>query len=531
MATLYTDIYNCAQDRLEQDAVIFYNEHISFGKLMAHIDTFARHLTERGICQGDVVTLCIPNTPSSAVALYAINKIGAVCQLVHPYIPLPQLKQDMAKTNSKLLIVYDVYTIKNPDLSQLQCDILLSKSSHFMGLGGKVFFAFTRRGIKYNKYDILEQHITGASDNLPCVQFGDDEVAIYLPSGGSTGNPKIIGHRCNSFNLMCAQGYYFLSKPMCEYNVMYSVLPIFHGYGLCMNMHMCLTNGLTNVMTMKFNASSMAHDIVKYKVEILTGVPTMYQKLADNKYFNRADLSSLRECFVGGDSISPQLAEQFDNCLARGGSCGALLGGYGMTEIVAVATVNMLRNNRIGSIGTVLPINEICIAVDRTKVPADTQGEIMLRSELMMVNYVDDDIDFVTIDGKQWLATGDYGYMDSDGYLYYIQRVKNILKVNGVPVFPSVVESVIATVDGVDMCCAIGIPCKKRGQAVKLYIKPTKGANHDKLCRDIMAKASSELIIYARPHAIEIVDSLPISIIGKVDRKKLEELDKLRASN
>ncbi len=527
MATLYTDVYNCAQDRLDQDAMIFYNGHISFGKLMSAIDSFARYLTQRGISQGDVVTLCIPNTPSSAVALYAINKIGAVCQLVHPYIPLPQLKQDMAKTNSKLLIVYDVYTIKNGNLSELDCDILLSKSSHYMGLAGKVFFHLTRRGIQYNKFDILEKHFVGNSDNIPCVEFGDDDIAIYLPSGGSTGNPKIIGHRCHSFNLMCSQGYYFLSRPVPEYKVMYSVLPIFHGYGLCMNMHMCLTNGLTNVMTMKFSANRMAHDIVKYRAEILTGVPTMYQKLADNKYFNRADLSSLRECFVGGDSISPQLAKQFDDCLVRGGSCGALLSGYGMTEIVAVATVNMLRNNRIGSIGTTLPINEICIAVDGKSVPAGTEGEIMLRSELMMVSYVDDDVEFVTIDNKQWLPTGDYGYMDSDGYLYYIQRVKNILKVNGVPVFPSVIESAIAKVAGVDMCCAIGIPCAKRGQAVKLYIKPTKGADHNKLRSDIMNTAAKELIIYARPHAIEIVDSLPISIIGKVDRKKLEQLDKI----
>ncbi len=527
MSTLYTDVYNCAQQRLDQDAFVFYGGHISFAKFISSVDSFARHLTDRGIGKGDVVTLCIPNTPSSAVALYAINKIGAVCQLVHPYIPLPQLEQDISKTNSKLLIVYDVYTIKNPTLLNLHCDILLSKSSHYMGVGGKVFFHITRRGIQYHKYDILEKYFVGEADNIPCVQFGDDDIAIYLPSGGSTGAPKIIGHRCHSFNIMCQQSSYFLSRPVSEYKVMYSVLPIFHGYGLCMNMHMCLTNGFTNVMTMKFNANSMAHDIVKYKVEILTGVPSMYQKLVANRYFNRADLSSVRECFVGGDSASAQLIEQFDSCLARGGSCGALLSGYGMTEIVAVATVNMLCDNKNGSIGKSLPINAVCVTVEGKKVPANVQGEIMLRSQLMMLSYVEGEVQFVEIDGEQWLPTGDYGYIDEEGFVFFVQRVKNILKVNGVPVFPSEIEKAISKVAGVDMCCAIGIPCPIRGQAVKLYIKPHKGFDADKLRADIMSTAYRELIIYARPHAIEIVSELPISIIGKVDRKKIEEIDKI----
>lgn len=524
MDSLYSVLKNTCEQYPNRKAMTFYGRRIKFHKLLSYVDCFAYKLKYYyNINKGDVVTVCMPNAPSATIALYAVNKIGAICNLVHPFVPVEQLRRECNRTNTKLLIIYDVYTLKN-DCHQLDGSILLSDCGYFMGKLAKLYFHRTNKGIKYNFFKSLEKCFVGYYEKFAEYQFDQNEDAIYLPSGGTTGQPKIIRHSVQSFNQLCSYAQFYMSKPVPEYKAMYSVLPIFHGFGLCMNTHMCIMFGMNNVMSIKFNAKHMARSIIKEKVGVLTGVPTMYARLLREKAFYKGNLSSLVECFVGGDTLSTQLANEFDTVLKRQGSQGKLLAGYGLTETIAVCAVNRINDNREQSIGHAVPNAEFLIVKDGKILPCGEVGEILVHSPVMMLGYFGDEQSSIKpFNGKDYLYTGDYGYLDSDGYLYFKQRLKNIIKVNGMTVFPNEIEEVVSSIDGVKNCVAIAMPDIKRGQSVKLCVELIDNSHKDNIVQAIKQQCAKQLIVYAQPREIVVLDSMPLSQLGKVDRLLLEK--------
>ncbi len=525
MSSLYSVLQNTAQRYPRRKAIAFYGKEIRYGTLLRYTDALAYVLRKRyDIQAGDVVTVCMPNSPSATVVLYAVNKLGAICNLIHPFAPVAQLKKDIQRTNTKLLILYDVYTLKN-DCTELGVPALLSSSCFFMGTLAKLYFKSTNRGIVYNIFPSLEKCFFVRYENFDYYNFAANEDAIYLPSGGTTGEPKIIRHSVDVFNWLCGKAEFFMSLPLTEYKAMYSVLPIFHGYGLCMNVHMCVTYGIINVMSIKFDPKSMARGIAKYKVGVLTGVPTMYARLLKQKAFAQGKISSLVECFVGGDSVSEQLTQEFNNTLKRQGSKGKLLSGYGLTETVTVCAVNTINNNKDLTIGRALPDTHFLIVKDGKILPCGEVGEIAVHSPVQMLGYLGrDDAPTVSLQGKTYLLTGDYGSLDEDGYLYFKQRRSNIIKVNGMGVFPVEIEKVVDAVSGVSRSCAVGVKDDKRGQVVKLYVELNADCSREQVLADIEAQCKSQLIVYAQPKTIEVIDKMPLSLIGKIDRTKLEKL-------
>lgn len=514
--TIYECFKACAEANAQKTAVVFYGGKIKFSKLLEYVNRAANGL-KKYVKKDDVVTLCVPNSPSAAIALYAVNKIGAVANLVHPLIKKDSLKACMAEVNSKLLITYDLYDGKD----DMDCEMLISDSGYFMsGIARAVYHHSNKKKIgridKSKKFENLlsnpelseTQRATGAS--------------IYLPSGGSTGEPKIVMHTDEAFNDLCGHLDFLVSGPRSEYTSMYCVLPIFHGFGMCINLHLCMTQGLKSVMTLKFNAKSMTKAIAKEKVSILTGVPTMFTKLLASKEFHHADLSSIKDCYVGGDSVSDELVEAFNEALRKGGSKAKLHVGYGLTETVTVCAVTNDKYDRKGSVGYPLPGTKFCISDGQKKLAAGEVGELCIQTPIMMVGYYGtDDSPIKVLDGEKWLFTGDLCYLDSDGYLYFKQRQKNMIKVSGVPVFPSEIENFVTKIDGVKNAAAIGMPDAQKGEVVKLFVEKADGVNDDELTSRIMAECKDKLIVYAVPKQI-VICTLPLNAIGKVDRKLLK---------
>lgn len=522
--TLYSIVQKTALERPTEYCISFYERNITYREFLQYVDTFAHYLRGIGIGAGDCVTVCIPNSPSAAICLYAINKIGAISHLVHPYSPKRQIVEDLRKTNSKLVIGYDVYTVKHGSINDIGVPVLISNTSHFMPFAAKAVFRLSNTCIRYGSFDILEKHFYGQYQDFDYYRFAKDEAAVYLPSGGTTNVPKIIKHSCYALNKLVEHAQYYLSEDIPYYKATYSVLPIFHAYGLCMNLHICMVHGVLNVMSVKFDAKRMSKAIEKYKVAYLAGVPAMYIKLINSKRFNRANLSSLRECFVGGDSVSNGVIQQFGSILSKSGSKGGLLCGYGMTETSSVVSVNRIKHNKVDSIGYPLPFVSCIIAKDGVKLPAGEVGEILVNTQSIMLGYLENgEYPFVEIDGATYLATGDCGYMDKDGFLYFKQRIKNILKINGVPVYPSEIETVVDSIQGVVCSCAIGIADALRGSVVKLIVEVAEGVDRARLETTIRQQLKKKVIIYASPRKIVFVDNLPRNQIGKVDRKLIEE--------
>ena len=252
------------------------------------------------------------------------------------------------------------------------------------------------------------------------------------------------------FNRLCAKAEEFLSEPVERYTALYNVLPIFHGFGLCINMHMCMLMRRTNIMCIRFDAKMSAKQIVRGRANILTGVPTMYRKLLGERAFTEADLSNIRDVYVGGDSVPQQLIDDFNAALARGGSSARMYVGYGLTETVTVCLVNTLRHHRENSIGYPLSGTRVKIYKEGKELPAGEVGEIYLDSDQFMLGYLGGGTFALRRHRRRPLAqTGDYGWVDEDGFLYFKQRIKNMIKVSGVPVYPSEIEAAALSVPGV----------------------------------------------------------------------------------
>ena len=506
-----------------QTAISFYGRRLSFDEVFSLIDVLADNLAARySIGKGDTVTLCMPNSPSALLCFYAANKLGAAVNLVHPYLPPEKLKESAEKTRSKLLVVYDAYPHSQDQKPDFSVPILESDCAYFMGAAAKIYYRVTNKKLGWG--DKLEKLLkkSGAPQTV-AANFEENQAAVYLASGGTTGEPKIIVHNNYTFNLLCGKAREFLSEELENYTSLYNVLPIFHGFGLCINMHMCMLMRRTNIMCIKFNAKMCSKQIRRERASILTGVPTMYLKLLNEKSFVNGDLSSIKDVYVGGDSAPQALIEEFNAVLARGGSSARMYEGYGLTGTVTVGVVNTKRHNRVGSIGYPLSDTFIKIIKEGKVLPAGEVGEIYLKTPLFMRGYLEEDAQpFAEQDGETWLKTGDYGYLDEDGFLYFKQRIKNMIKVSGVPVFPSEIEGVAALAENVNKVCAVGMNDAVKGQVVKLYVEPKIGADAERLRAEIAALCRAKLISYAVPKSIEIRERLPVNLIGKIDRKVLE---------
>lgn len=509
-------------DRSVRTAISYYGKKYTFDQVFRLIDILADNLAARfSIGKGDAVTLCAPNSPQALLTFYAANKLGAVVNLVHPYIPPEKLAESVRRTKSKIVVVYDLY---KGDAGEFDVPVLTSRCDAFMGTAAKLYYRATNRrtmrgGERFEKFLRFSDAPTREA-----VRFAENEPAVYLASGGTTGEPKIIAHNNYVFNNLCAKAQEFLSEPLENYTSLYNVLPIFHGFGLCINMHMCMLMRATNIMCIKFDARRSAKQIIKEKANILTGVPTMFLKLLGEKAFTRGDLSRLKDVYAGGDSVPDSLVRDFNAALGKGRSKAKMYIGYGLTETVTVCFVNTIRHHCPSSIGYPLSNTHAKIIRDGKELPAGEVGEIYIRTDQFMLGYLGEDYSpFAMIDGEKWLKTGDYGWVNEDGFLFFKQRIKNMIKVSGVPVYPSEIEEAVLSVGGVKKACAVGSDDAVRGQVVKLFVEPVENADERGLKEEILRVCREKLIAYAVPKKVVFRERLPVNLIGKIDRKKLEE--------
>ena len=501
-------------------AVSYYGKKYSFDRVFRWIDRLADNLfAEFGLRRGDTVTLCLPNAPSALIAFYAANKTGAAVNLVHPFIPPENLKESLQKTHSKLLFIYDLYQCGDFDFG---VPTFVCNSAYYMGAAAKLYYRHTNKravkgGIPFEKY--LKNR---KNPQICAAEFDENETAVYFASGGTTGEPKIIAHNNRVFNTLCCKAQEFLSGPLEHYKALYNVLPIFHGYGLGINMHMCMLMRRTNIMCLKFNARMSARQIVKERANILTGVPTMFVKLLREKAFTQGDLSHIKDVYVGGDRTPSALIEEFNAVLKRQGSRARMYVGYGLTETVNAVLVNTIRHHRENSIGYPLSGTKVLIMGENGAAPCGEVGEIWLSSDQFMLGYLNEPSPFVEFEGEKWLKTGDCGWVDADGYLYFKQRLKNIVKVSGVPVFPSEIESAVSEIAGIRKSCAVGIKDPVKGHVVRLFVECEPNADRESIRTAVLDVCRRKLISYAVPKEIVFEDRLPVSLIGKIDRKALE---------
>ena len=518
-------------------AINYFGKKLSYREFLNLIDKAALAFRSQGVRRGDIVTICMPNTPEAMIAFYAINKIGAISNMIHPLSGEIEIKEYLTSTNSVMLVMIDVCydKVKNiiKDTSVYKTIVVSARDSmpFFTGLGYQISQGFKIKGpTKSEAYLYWNDFLKKASgyNNLLDIKISRDDPAVILHSGGTTGKPKGIILSNGNFNALTEQAKIVFNDVEVGDRVL-GIMPIFHGFGLGVSTIGPFILGCELIMVPQFNAKKFDKLLEKYKPNVIFGVPTLYEALAGTKN-DYLDLSGLKYAISGGDSLSRNLIKRVNDYLSSHNAKIKISQGYGMTESLAAVALSYGEAYREDSIGIPFPGNYIKIVTPETQeeVPYGEDGEICISGPTVMLGYLDNEKETnemlqIHKDGMIWLHTGDIGMMDSNGILYYKQRLKMLIISSGYNIYPSHIEEVIEGHPSVLKCSVIGIPHPYKVEVPKAFIVLKNDYNPLTVKASIKEYCKKNLASYAIPKEFEFRKSLPKTLIGKVDFKKLRE--------
>ena len=536
--SIYNYMSNKANNYLDTIAFNYFGKTIKYKELLKQIDMCAMAFRSQGVRVGDVVTICMPNTPEGIICFYALNKIGAISNMIHPLSGEQEIKMYLNSTNSVMLVMIDVCYEKIKNIikeTNVYKTIVVSASDSmpfWLGLG----YSFTqglkvekpRRSTEYIYYKDFLLKSYNYHGNY-AVEMKKDDPAVILHSGGTTGNPKGIVLSNGNFNSLAAQSKIVFKRVEIGDRCL-TIMPIFHGFGLGVSVHCPLSLGATCILVPQFDSRKFDKLLKKYKPNVLLGVPTLYEALIKTNNTD-LDLSILKYVISGGDSLSNSLERRINVFLAECGSNEKINQGYGMTECLASVSLSYDKGSREGSIGIPFPGSYFKIVKPGTQeeLPIDTDGEICISGPTVMLGYLDNEKETNEVlqihkDGKVWLHTGDIGLIDKDGIIYYRQRLKRMIVTSGYNVYPSRIEEVIEEHEAVLKCSVVGIPHPYKLEVPKAYIVLKNGYSPTLSVKSSIKKhCEKNLAKYSIPYEFEFRKSLPKTLIGKVDINKLKE--------
>lgn len=521
-------------------ALSYMGRIIPYSLLEKNIKITAKAFASIGIKEGDTVTVCLPNVPQAIYCLYALNHIGAIASMIHPLSAESEIEFYLRTAGSKCAITLDQFYPKFEEVMKkypLEKLIIASAGSE-LGTVKKVAFSLMNLGktpklpkndtvMKWNEFFALGKKFKG---DEPKVEKCDNDVAVILFSGGTTGTTKGIMLSNLNFNALALQ-----TAAMSHYDIhamkMLAAMPVFHGFGLGVCIHTMMVAGGLSILVPRFNVKAYANLIKTEKPNFIAGVPTLFEAITRNPYLDGVSLDFLRGVFSGGDSLSVELKKKFDKFLDDHGSPVHVREGYGTTECVTASCLTPYCEEREASIGLPYPDTyyQICAVGTCEEVPYGEEGEICLCGPSVMIGYMNNEAETANTlrthaDGNVWLHTGDLGKMDEDGFIYFKQRIKRMIITSGYNVYPSQIENILDAHPKVQMSCVIGVKDPYKMQKVKAFIvlrdgiKPSEDIRQElhEYCKKNIAK-------YALPYQIEFREELPKTLVGKVAYTVLEK--------
>ena len=534
--SMYQMIKN-AKDKYESyTAYDFMGKSVNYNDFLEQIETCAKALCAQGIKKGDTVTICLPNVPQAVIMFYAINRIGAIASMVHPLSAENEILFYLNESNSKIAITLSQFYDKFEAIKGKTCveKVIVAKIGEALPMVKGFFYKFIGHEPKVKDDpwviswpDFLEK-ADDYKEQIKHKGYGDD-AAVILFSGGTTGTAKGILLTNLNFNALAMQTA-AASECLCEGDTMLSVMPVFHGFGLGIGIHTLLAYGGRCVLIPRLNVAEFPGYFKKYRPNYIAGVPTLFEAIMRNEDMKNADLSCLKGMFSGGDSLSIELKKKIDAFLKDRGAKIQVREGYGTTECVTASCLTPSTYYREGSIGIPYPDTFYKIVVPSTNEECETgtMGEICLTGPTLMKEYINNPKETsqtlrVHDDGKTYLHTGDLGYMDEDGFIYFVQRLKRMIVTNGYNVYPSQIENVIDSHEAVMFSTVIGVKDEIRMHKVKAFIVLKPGFTPtEEIKASIKAHCEKNIAKYALPKEYEYRDSLPKTLVGKVAYRELE---------
>ena len=540
--TRYEMVAAAAKKYPDHTAYIFMGKKTSYTEFMKRIHAAAKGLYKMGIRKGDKVTICMANTPQALDCFYALNRIGAIPNMIHPLSASQEIAFYLNFSKSKAVLTLDQFYYKVAEiLPQLEnpTEILIAKVADELPAPLSALYPLTKSARAVKKlpkagytlwYDMVK---AGKNTRLPAQKSRYDACGAILYSGGTTGTTKGIMLSNLNFNALALQTIAASGFSMEEISnmKMLAVMPVFHGFGLGIGIHTPLVAGGTCILIPQFNVKVYAKTLMKQKPNLIPGVPTLFEALLRTEDLEGADLSFLKGIFSGGDSLSPELKKKVDAFLREHNCSEQIREGYGTTECVTASCLTPKDYARQGSIGVPFPDTYYKIVEPGTtnEVGPNIEGEICISGPTVMLGYMDNPYETANTlrrhyDGRIWLHTGDLGHMDQDGFVYFRQRIKRMIITSGYNVYPSQLENIIDANDKVLISCVIGVKDPYRVQRVKAYVVPMPGVEpSEALKQEILDYCSGRIAKYAMPREIEFRKELPKTLVGKVAYRVLEE--------
>ena len=537
--SMYDLVASVAAKYPENVAFDFMGKSTTYKQMMAMINKCAKSLRTIGVREGDCVTIAMPNCPQAVFMFYAVNCIGAIGNMVHPLSSEKEIEFYINESKSVTVITLDQFYAKIEAIRQNTSvvNVILASIRDELSKPVRAGYMLTE-GRKIEKIP----------DDAPVIRWNDfmrlgnacfwnykvkktgDDPAVILYSGGTTGTTKGI--------LLTNMNFNALAKQVVSVNPMFrpgdkmlAAMPIFHGFGLGVCIHTMMANGGRCLLVPRFTAKSYGKLIKKKKCNFIAGVPTLYEALLRLPSMDNADLSSLKGVFSGGDSLSVELKKKFDKFLYDHNAVVQIREGYGTTETVTACCLTPPHMSKEGSIGLPFPDTYIKIVKPGTdeEVPYGEEGEILLAGPTVMKEYIKHPEETAQTlrhhdDGLTWVYTGDLGYMDEEGFVYFRGRSKRMIISSGYNIYPAQLENIIDAHELVQMSCVIGVPDAYRMHRVKAFVMLKPGVPATEETKEkIMAYCRKHIAKYALPKEIEFRDSLPKTLVGKVAYRQLEE--------
>ncbi|MDR0397882.1 MAG: acyl--CoA ligase [Candidatus Nomurabacteria bacterium] len=530
--SMYELLKRKATNFMNYVAYDYFGTEVTFRQFIGDIDHAAQALMAFRVKRGDYVTIVSANIPEAVGLIYAINKIGAVANIVHPLSSEADIKRALTLTKSKLLFVMDMAhaTAANVLLdTNIEDVVVLSAKDSMMPLmqlgyvltQGRKVGRIRKAPRLYSWQEFIEnaRHLPEARS----AKTRASDPAVVLYSGGTTGTPKGVLVSNGAFNAHVVQCPEFAPEIQRGKSVL-GILPIFHGFGLSFGFHVGLCNGVTNIMLPRFDGRNFHKVLQSRKPNIILGVPTLFEAMLQNKHIAKMDLSFLELLICGGDTLPNQLKDECDKMFASCGCMVEVLRGYGLTEYLAGAAFTPKENPKRGCVG--IPIADVYMKIVKpgtdNELLAGEIGEIVVCGPSMMTKYLDNEEETSSTlvkhsDGHTWLHTGDLGRLDEDGFLFFEQRLKRLIISSGYNVYPNHIEDVILDLDEVATVAVVGVPHRYKGEVVEAYVVLRKDAAvSGDTKKKIMEHCRAKLPRYSWPREVKIIDSMPKTKLGKV---------------
>ncbi|MBR3552872.1 MAG: acyl--CoA ligase [Clostridia bacterium] len=490
---------------------------------------------ELGLKEQDVFTVFMPTNAESIITFMALNKMGIIVNFVHPLLPPESVEEILDFTNSKGIMLLDMFAPKYAAMLKKKGLPIVLCSPKEYAISDKTACPIDEEALRslssgslnvYQYPTILKRY---ANQHVNSVPEGKGYIAVYMNGGGTTGKSKTI--KLTNYALNCViYGLAGVITPVenIGYDTELCTMPFFHAFGLCAGGLSALSKGSRAIFLPKFDADQFIALMKTNHVVEFNGVPNMYKKLVERPDFDDPSLKNIKVMYSGGDFVSPQLLEKIYAVMRKNGSNAEFCPGYGLTECGAVCSANRPWASKPETIGQ--PIQGLRFEIwddNNHALPCGEIGQIVITGASMMAGYLtkngpSDAGIYRDAYGTKWILTGDLGKMDEEGYITFIGRQKRVIIISGYNVYPVDIEQLVDTLPFVQESCAVqGYLGDK--PIVRLFVVKKGAGDEDAYREEITALISDNLSTFNIPKDIQFIDEIPRTKLQKVDFMKLSQ--------